>query len=556
VELHGRRVGGWVVATGVEPETDTGKLRPIAKVVGDGPPADVLDLCRWAAWRWCGPEVLTMRAASPPNAVRDVVVTRPEPPRPGHRVEALAWPPAADRRELVASRLAPVGSTVVVVPEGARLGSLLRRLAAEGRPVHVLRADQPDAERTRSWAAARRGGCVVVGGRTAVWAPVPDLAAVVVLDESDEALQEERVPTWHARDVAIERARRAGAPVLLVGAAPTLDARVAAGGVVARPARDVEREGWPIVEIVDRRDEPPGLRLLTEPLSRALHRAIDGGGRAVCVLNRKGRARLLVCAECHTPARCERCGTAVVEVDDDPSTLVCPRCETARPHVCLVCHASRLRVVRAGVSRLRDDLAALLPRASVAEVESTTEEVPVADLLVGTEAVLHRIPKGPPVGLVAFLEVDQELLAPRIRVAEQALTLLARAARVLGPRSRGGRLLVQTRVPDHPVLLAAVDADTVAVLDAEEETRRALGAPPFGGLAEVSGEPPAVGALADELRAVLGVSVLGPSPAGPTTSRALVRAPDPAALADVLGLAVPSARALGRLRVAVDPPRV
>ena len=103
-----------------------------------------------------------------------------------------------------------------------------------------LRGTEPDAARTRAWAAARAGRCVVVGGRVAVWAPVPDLAAIIVLDEGDEALQEERTPTWNGRDVAVERAARAGAALTLVAAAPTLEAEAIAGPP-QRPDRGTER---------------------------------------------------------------------------------------------------------------------------------------------------------------------------------------------------------------------------------------------------------------------------------------------------------------------------
>ncbi|MCU1457693.1 MAG: replication restart helicase PriA, partial [Actinomycetia bacterium] len=209
-----------------------------------------------------------------------------------------------------------------------------------------------------------------------------------------------------------------------------------------------------------------------------------------------------------------------------------------------------------GVARLRDDLAALLPRASVADVEAATLEVPDVDVLVGTEAVLHRVPRGRRVGLVAYLDFDQELLAERYRAPEQALWLLVRAARLTGPRSRDGRILVQTRLPDDAVVLAANTADPDLVAEREGPAREDLGFPPFGALAELSGDADAVAAACDVLRPQLGVTVMGPTPSGDRGARALVRAPDPAQLADGLAVAGPRGRAAGRLRVAVDPPRV
>ena len=464
----------------------------------------------------------------------------------------LAWPPAADRRGLVADRIAIGGSTLVIVPDGARLGALVRHLQGAGHRVLVMRGDAAHGERTRAWSDARRGGCVVVGGRAACWAPVPDLAAVIVLDEGDESLQDERAPTWHARDLMVERAQRAGAAITLVAPVPTPEAEALVGPPV-RPERAIEREGWPLLDVVDLREEAPGVGLVTDGLASALHRAIDADGRALCVLNRKGRARLLACVKCRELTRCETCGAAVAE--SDAGTLVCAQCGTERPVVCLACHGTRLKAVRPGISRLREDLAALLPRAQVAEVDASTEAVPNVEVLVGTEAVLHRIPAGTPVRVVAFLDLDQELAAPRYRAAQHSLALITRAARVLGPRARGGRLLVQTRLPDHEVLETVRTADPTPARAAEDQRRQALGYPPYGALAEVSGADQAVRAALEPLAGRLDLSVLGPTAAG-AGLRALVRAADVEVLGDALAIAAPLGRAAGRLRVAVDPPRV
>ncbi|MGZ6839586.1 MAG: primosomal protein N' family DNA-binding protein, partial [Frankiaceae bacterium] len=299
VPLAGRRVRGWVVEDDVASATEPERLLGLAKVVGAGPPAEVIDLCTWAAWRWAGPVPVLLRAASPPNAVRGLAgPTLVLTPRAASAPELIAWPPAGDRRDLVAERIATSGSTLVIVADTNRLGALRKRLERDGHRMLELRGTEPDAVRTRAWADARAGRCVVVGGRVAVWAPVPDLAAIIVLDEGDEALQEERTPTWNARDVAVERARRTGATLTLVAAAPTLEAEAIAGPP-ERPDRSIERDGWPIVEVVDPRQEPPGTGLLTGPLAHALHQAVDRGGRAVCVLNRRGRARLLACVACN-----------------------------------------------------------------------------------------------------------------------------------------------------------------------------------------------------------------------------------------------------------------
>jgi primosomal protein N' (replication factor Y) len=234
----------------------------------------------------------------------------------------------------------------------------------------------------------------------------------------------------------------------------------------------------------------------------------------------------------------------VQDVDD---RLRCPLDEAhSRPVVCDSCGATRFRNLRAGVSRVREELEALAGR-PVLEVTTETDagllDVGGASVFVGTEAVLHRIQRR--VARVVFLEFDQELLAPRMRASEQAMALLVRASRLLGPRSAGGRLMVQTRQPDHEVLQAVLHADPGRLVPDEKERRSLLGQPPFAALARVSG------AVAPEFMARLG-SPDGIDVMGPRDGSWLVRARDHDQLSEAL-LAV--SRPAGRLRLEVDPRR-
>jgi primosomal protein N' (replication factor Y) (superfamily II helicase) len=254
---------------------------------------------------------------------------------------------------------------------------------------------------------------------------------------------------------------------------------------------------------------------------------------------------LLACRTCGELARCATCGATVEQTD---AGLRCAQCGTERPSVCLHCHGSTFRPVKPGITKVRDDLAALLPRTEVASVDTATDAMPDVPVLVGTEAVLHRV-RGA-VGLVAYLELDQELLAPRARASEQALWLLVRGARLL---DRSGRLLLQTRLPDHEVVEAVQHGDPMAVAAAETPRRQLLGFPPFGGLAEVRGAVDAVAATCAAV-AGAGVTVLGPVADG---TSALLRAPSVEELCDALAVpGVDAARAKGRLRIDVDPRRV
>lgn len=536
IDLHGRRVGGWVVALD-PPDALTSGLKPVAKWSSRGPTPELVELAGWAATRWVGRRRNFLTAASParnvervPTARRTGSVVEPRSPASTRLLESgggvLRLPPTSDPLPAVSSAVA-LGPTIVVTPGVDEAMLLAARLRRAGLSVALA----PD-----DWAAAAGGVDVVIGARLAAWAPCPGIAAAVVLDEHDEALQDEGSPTWHARDVLLERCRRAGAPVLLVSPCPTLTA--VEWGPLTRPPHERERRGWPIVDVVDRSDEEPWKRsLLTSELIAHLR---DPDRTVVCISNTTGRARLLACRQCKDLTRCERCDAAVVQEDD--GTLHCLRCGTDRPPVCLACGAGRFANLRPGVSRLREELEAAANRPAVAVTGADPGPPPEAGVYVGTEAVLHRVERA---DVVAFLDLDRELLAPRYRAGEQTMALLVRAARLVGPRERGGRILLQTFLPHHEVVQAALLADPGRLVDGERERRRMLGLPPYGAYAEVSGSG------ADEYVASLEPSdrivVVG------ADGEYVARGDDWMELGRVLGTGT---RPTGsRLRIAVDPPR-
>jgi primosomal protein N' (replication factor Y) len=552
VELSGRRVGGWVVDDDVSPSPGRA-LRTLAKVTGWGPAAEVIELAGWAAWRWAGRRASLLATASPDRAtVRLPPAALGLPARPselgpletildGQLDEGptvLRAPPAADLTATVAL-VAQLGPTLVVVADTRRAAVLAERLRRAGAGVAAV----PD-----DWAQARAGAAVVVGSRAAAWAPCPGLAAVMVIDGHDERLAQQQTPTWHAAVVAAERARRAGVPCVVTSPCPPLDL---AGRPVLRLPPDRERAGWPLLEVVDRRRDDPRLGLFS---SRVVE-VVRGRSSVVCVVNRTGRARLSVCGSCGELARCERCGAALRELsgpvaaDRRPAgrgDLSCPRCGAERPPLCAVCGSTAMRRLRIGVSRVREELEALSGR-PVGEVTSAGAIKEDAALLVGTEAVLGR---GQRADTVVFLDFDQELLAPRYRAGEEALALIARAGRLVGGRGGDGRgaVIVQTRLPDHPVLRAAVLGDPDRFAGPELGLRRELGLPPFAALAAVSG--PGASTWVESLRATLPTDV-GVQAAG--DDRWMVRADDHTALCDALAAVD---RPAARTRVEVDPQRV
>lgn len=561
IDLGGRRVDGWITEIGIAPP-DGVELLPLARLRGLGPPPELMDLTRWAAWRWAGSEVTFLRLASPLRVVAGTVSTRRTSGRvgagpadrarfraglrpadaavfdavtaslsssasefPQAAVSVLRLPPPQDPVP-VALTAAARGDALVIVPEVAAA----RRVARALRRAGVRVATPPD-----DWAEAAGGGCTVVGSRAAAWMPMPDLAAVVVFDEHDETLKSSAAPAWNARDVALERARRAGCPAVLTSPVPSLEALRA--GRLLSPDRESEREGWPVMEVIDRRDDDPVKGgLFAEALPSRLPRT----GPVVCVLNRTGRSRLLACRACGELVRTGD-GRAAMMITE--GMLVSADGGEQRPAVCLGCGSTVLRNLRAGVARAREELEALLGE-PVAEMTAATPAA--ADgtgprVVIGTEAALYRVSAA---AAVAFLDFDQELLAPRQRAHEQALALLARAARMLRGRSDRGRLIVQTRQPDHLVLAAARGADPSAVATAERDRRQLLGLPPYGAQAQISG------AGAEALIAALDPAAI--EVRGPRQGRYLLRSPELPPLLDALAAA---GRPSDRVRIEVDPLR-
>lgn len=543
VDLHGRRVGGWILSLGDDTAAvDADRLKPILKVTGAGPDADIIELATWASVRWAAGRIRPFLVSGSPEramlgAPRSVRTTTPVhgPTSPATLAMleggggVLRLPPRADVMPTVLSAASfarrSAGTVLVVAPSQSQVALLGIRLSRGGMTVATVPND---------WAAARAGVDVVIGSRSAAWAPCGGLAVALVLDEHDEALQEERAPTWHARDVLAERCRRAGVPLVLVSPTPTLTAVVDYAGAsgVVHPPRSRERSGWPKVTVVDRSDEDPWKRsLVTAPL---IERLRTPGLRIVCVSNITGRARVLACRKCRALQRCERCDAAVGL--DDAGRLQCRRCGTERPPVCQECGGSAFANLRPGVTRLREELEGAANR-PVAAVTAASNDVSIrAEIHVGTEAVLHRVSEA---DVVAFLEFDSEMLAPRLRAAEHALALIARAARM------APEVLVQTFTPDHEVVRAAVVGDPSIVIEGERARRQVLSLPPFGALARVSG----IGA--DEFVAQLSDAGLD---IGHGAEHHLVRAANWMDLGERLNATTRPAGS--KLRIEVDPARV
>ena len=489
IDLNGRRVGGWVVElTSVDDASRIaerhGRILPLVSVSGYGVEPEVVPVTQWVSQSFWGSWRAVLSSASAPHVrMRPVHPHRGTPPTPDDEAISQA-----------VESIRPTGAGLIVVPPLASALAVVAEVAQRG-PVLVVcptlkmaslgaaslrRKGLTTAVIPEQWDAARAGVDVVIGARSAVFAPCASLAGVVVIDEHDELLHDERAPTWNAVDVAVERARRQGVLCLVTSPIPTPESlhRWRDSTIVLKSEKQ-----WPRIEIVDLETVPvSGSLLSTELLSAVTH----SGGSVACVLNTKGKARLIVCRTCRHVQDCVTCGSLLTQ--DSEQHLICGRCSHDYGMVCVSCGRTSFVVPRGGISLLASQLRASTSR-EVIEVSADNEDSwTQGSVFVGTEAVLHRV-----TGLetVVYADIDRDLGAPRMTSGREVLALVARAARLVGEK---GKIIIHTRRPQHPLLDALGQPDVAQALlvwnEQEMTQRKMFGFPPFGVLAHVSVKAP------------------------------------------------------------------
>jgi len=397
-------------------------------------------------------------------------------------------------------------SALVLVPEIALAMPLLERLQHDvGMEVALLHSALSDGERGDEWRRVRSGEArVVVGTRIGVLAPLADLGVVIVDEEHDAAYKSERTPRYQARDLAVELGRLAAAPVLLGSATPDVvtlgRARRGDFEHFRLPERVVGNP--PTIEIVDLRAElTAGNRGL---LSRRLTAAMAGldtnaGEQAILLINRRGAATVVVCRDCGYVQICPECQRPLV-FHSSSLSLRCHHCGATAPVArrCPACDSPRIRYLGGGTERIEREVALRFPRLRVGRLDRDVAErkggaVKVMDefaagdldVLVGTALVAKGIDV-PQVTLVGVVSADVSLNLPDERAAERTYQLLAQAVGRAGRGERPGMALIQTYIPDHPVIRAVASGDAVDFYDAELESRRLYRSPPFGEIVKLT----------------------------------------------------------------------
>jgi primosomal protein N' (replication factor Y) (superfamily II helicase) len=437
---------------------------------------------------------------------------------------------------LIADELAANRQTLLLVPEIGLTPQLVARLRARfGGELAVLHSALTERERFEAWRKAWRNEArLVVGTRSAVFAPLPAAGLVIVDEEHDASYKQQSGFRYSARDLAVVRARRLGVPVVLASATPSLEsfANAEAGRYrkLEMPRR-IGSAGVPRLRIIDLKQHA-SRQTLSTPLVAAIGEHLAAGNQALLFLNRRGFAPALFCPECKDTLQCARCD-ARLTVHARAGALRCHHCggERKLEWVCKACGGERI-AVGAGTQRVDDELAALFPSARIGRLDrdvtsrkgalaAVLDEVASGrtDILIGTQMLTkgHDFPR---VTLVGVLNADQGLFGTDPRSHERLAQTILQVSGRAGRADRPGEVVIQTHYPEHPLLRCLLAHDYTAFASLALVERREASWPPYSHLAafraDATERDPAF-ALLNRVRAIAGqiaaadVAILGPA---------------------------------------------
>ncbi len=433
------------------------------------------------------------------------------------------------------------GQALFLLPEISLTRPFFDEFSASlGAPVALWHSGLTMRERRRTWLAISRGDVkVIVGARSAALLPLKDLRLAVLDEEQDESFkQDSNSPFYHARDVALERAKSFGALCVLGSATPSLEAwgmaRSGAAELLAMPDRVSSVPRPPVTTL------PPGKYgdVLSDALVEKLQAVLARGEQSILLVNRRGFSTLTTCQKCRWIDRCADCGVAKITHENPEGgwTLICHHCgkKWPPPAACGACGDAAVRTGGVGTQRVAAEVKRRIKGAKVLRMDRDTvsKEAKLeervydqfrarkADILVGTKLVAKSF-HFPEVTLVGVVDADTMLHMPDFRSAERTMQLLAQVAGRAGRADKPGEVLLQTLSPDHEAIKGAAHGDYAAWADAELASRGELAYPPAGGLIRAVLAGPdeaklaeAASAWADGVRAALpGADVVGPAPA-------------------------------------------
>lgn len=397
-------------------------------------------------------------------------------------------------------------SAVVLVPEISLTPQMVGRFRARfGDSLALLHSALSVGERFDEWQRAARGDArIVIGARSAVFAPLRDIGIIIIDEEYDPAYKQDSSPRYHAIDVARRRARSAGAVLVLGSATPGIErfysAKVGRGVELVELPDRIDDRPMPTVRVIDLRKHagPGAAATFSAPLLDAIEKRLSAGEQTMLFLNRRGFSTFLLCRECGQAARCPHCSVSLTHhLGED--TLKCHHCDyrIAVPEKCPECGAVDVSFLGLGTERVADQVGRLFPEARVLRMDRDTTSTKgaytkilgsfargEADILIGTQMIAtgHDFPN---VTLVGVLNADTGLHRSDFRAAETTFQLLTQVSGRPGRAHKPGEVLVQTYNPDHYAILAAARHDFLAFYATELEQRRQTLYPPFVSMARM-----------------------------------------------------------------------
>jgi len=454
-----------------------------------------------------GPVELTEEQAAALDAVVDSAVEGSGSGRRGRTDFLLFGVTGSGKTEVYLRAIREVVAqgrqAIVLVPEIALTPQTVARFRHRFDRVAVLHSRLTDAERYSQWRTIRSGAAdVVVGARSALFAPVPRLGLIVIDEEHETSFKQQNAPRYHARTVALERGRIEGVPVLLGSATPSLEAwnEVAAGRMeLLRLSHRVGGGQFPAVTVLHMGlEKSRGRNFLSSHLCSAVDDALAKQKQVILFLNRRGFHTAIICADCAESVRCTQCDIAMTH-HRSSNRVICHYCghELVPPADCAHCGSRRLKYIGSGTERIEAEVKRAFLGAAVLRMDSDTmssrnahEEALESfrkrekDILIGTQMIAKGL-DFPGVSLVGVISADTSLLLPDFRAAERTYQLISQVAGRAGRVDDAGRVIVQTYNPEHYAVRLAVDNDYERFATIELAARLEHGYPPFGHLLRV-----------------------------------------------------------------------
>lgn len=391
-------------------------------------------------------------------------------------------------------------TAIVLVPEISLTPQMTERFIARfGDKVAILHSGLSNGEKYDEWRKVERGEAqVVVGARSAIFAPLKNLGVIIIDEEHEASYKQDSNPRYHARDVAILRAQYNQAALVLGSATPSLESRARAGKGVYQHLRLTQRANplasIPEVQVIDFRDYigQNETSNFTPPLIEAIQDRLDKKEQVVLMLNRRGYSSFVMCRECGTVDTCPNCDISLT-LHMDTKTMNCHYCGFSKeiPHVCPNCQSRSIRYYGTGTQKAYDELAELFPEACILRMDVDTTRKKgshqalleqfgkgEADILLGTQMIAKGL-DFPNVTLVGVLNADTALNLPDFRSSERTFQLLTQVAGRAGRAEKAGQVLIQSYNPNHYAIRFAKEQDYEGFYAYEMGIRRQLGYPPY-----------------------------------------------------------------------------